>query len=62
MVPLTDFLVGVLSAMVLYGVLYRFLDEPPAVKPRLTDEPTPAGKHAVATHSDAPQRHQRQAS
>lgn len=28
MVPMTDFLTGVLSAMILYGVLYRFFDSP----------------------------------
>ena len=28
MVVLTDFLVGVLSALVLYAILYRFLDRP----------------------------------
>ncbi len=30
MVPVTDFLVGVLSALVIYGVAYRFLDHPEA--------------------------------
>lgn len=30
MVPLTDFLTGVLSALILYGVLYRFFDRPRA--------------------------------
>lgn len=30
MVPLTDFLAGVLSAMTIYLVLFRFLDKPPA--------------------------------
>ena len=28
MVPVTDFLIGVLSALALYGVLYRFFDTP----------------------------------
>ena len=28
MVPMTDFLTGVLSALILYGVLYRFFDSP----------------------------------
>lgn len=39
MVPVTDFLVGVLSALALYGVLYRFLDGPPAAERRWTDKP-----------------------
>lgn len=30
MVPLTDFLAGVLSALVIYGVLFKFLDKSPA--------------------------------
>jgi SulP family sulfate permease len=29
MVPMTDFLIGVLSALVLYGLLYRFFDRAP---------------------------------
>jgi MFS superfamily sulfate permease-like transporter len=33
MVPMTDFLIGVLSALVLYGVLYRFFDRAPPAKP-----------------------------
>jgi MFS superfamily sulfate permease-like transporter len=32
MVPMTDFLIGVLSALVLYGVLYRFFDRAPPVE------------------------------
>jgi MFS superfamily sulfate permease-like transporter len=32
MVPMTDFLIGVLSALVLYGVLYRFFDRSPPVE------------------------------
>ena len=28
MVIVTDFLTGVLSAMIIYGVLYRFFDKP----------------------------------
>jgi MFS superfamily sulfate permease-like transporter len=28
MVVMTDFLIGVLSALILYGILYRFLDRP----------------------------------
>jgi SulP family sulfate permease len=36
MVPMTDFLIGVLSALVLYGLLYRFFDRapPPEHEPR----------------------------
>lgn len=34
MVPMTDFLTGVLSALVLYGVLYRFFDSPGASQDR----------------------------
>jgi hypothetical protein len=33
MVPLTDFLIGVLSALVLYALLHRFLDRPTAAHP-----------------------------
>ncbi len=39
MVPLTDFLTGVLSALIIYAVLVKFLDTPAAV-----DEPTTAKK------------------
>jgi MFS superfamily sulfate permease-like transporter len=60
MVPLTDFLIGVLSAMALYGVLYRFLDEPPAAKPKLADAPAPAERRAAADTAERPP--QRQAS
>lgn len=35
MVILTDFLVGVLSAMFIYGVLYRFLDRPAKASPSI---------------------------
>jgi MFS superfamily sulfate permease-like transporter len=33
MVAVTDFLIGVLSALVIYGILYRFLDRPPSAGP-----------------------------
>jgi MFS superfamily sulfate permease-like transporter len=36
MVPMTDFLIGVLSALVLYGVLYRFFDRSPPVESQKT--------------------------
>lgn len=45
MVPLTDFLVGVLSALAIYGVLYRWLDTPhepqpqPALQPPVEKRP-----------------------
>jgi SulP family sulfate permease len=38
MVPITDFLVGVLSALALYGALYRFLDTP-VERPHLASGP-----------------------
>jgi MFS superfamily sulfate permease-like transporter len=42
MVPMTDFLVGVLSALVIYGVLYRFLDESaPHLAPQTAGAPMP---------------------
>jgi len=44
MVAATDFLVGVLSALVLYGVLRRFLDEPRAA---LADAEVRARSHAA---------------
>jgi MFS superfamily sulfate permease-like transporter len=30
MVPMTDFLTGVLSALIIYAVLFKFLDKPAA--------------------------------
>ncbi len=33
MVAATDFLIGVLSALVIYGLLFKFLDRPPSRKP-----------------------------
>jgi MFS superfamily sulfate permease-like transporter len=48
MVAVTDFLIGVLSALAIYGVLYRFLDrsppaeEPPDHQPRREPLKTPA--------------------
>lgn len=38
MVPLTDFLTGVLSALVLYAALYRFFDHPAPTKERADQE------------------------
>ena len=37
MVPVTDFLIGVLSALVLYGVLHRFFDTPAVERPHLAE-------------------------
>jgi len=43
MVIVFDFLTGVLSAMVIYGVLYKFLDKPAAGKSE-TEESRPASE------------------
>jgi hypothetical protein len=43
MVPATDFLIGVLSALVLYGLLYRFFDRSPPAVP----VPRPHESHRV---------------
>lgn len=40
MVIVTDFLTGVLSAMVLYGLLFKFLDKPHGQKAGAREEPT----------------------
>lgn len=37
MVPLTDFLVGVLSALVIYAVLYRFFGKPIKIEASIED-------------------------
>jgi SulP family sulfate permease len=50
MVPVTDFLIGVLSALVLYGVLHRFLDSARAVE--LRDKRLPALAANAATSND----------
>jgi sulfate permease, SulP family len=39
MVPVTDFLIGVMSALAIYGVTHRWLDTPHLTKPHLTEEP-----------------------
>ena len=42
MVAVTDFLIGVLSALVLFGILHRFLDRPrPPSKPTEVERPQP---------------------
>ncbi len=58
MVPMTDFLIGVLSALVVYGVLYRFLDEaPPHLAPQTSDAALPAHHaHHEAHHGLAVER------
>ena len=50
MVPMTDFLTGVLSALVLYGVLYRFFDSPGE-----------SGDRDASTHEHWEQPHERRA-
>jgi sulfate permease, SulP family len=63
MVPMTDFLVGVLSALVLYGVLYRFLDTPAVERPHLASGPAgePHQHHGVPIERE-PLEKKRQAS
>jgi hypothetical protein len=55
---MTDFLIGVLSALVIYGVLYRFLDEaPPHLAPQTADAVLPAHHaHHEAHHGLAVER------
>jgi sulfate permease, SulP family len=43
MVPLTDFLTGVLSALIIYGVLAPFLDRQPRTEPEPQAEPAKTG-------------------
>jgi len=53
MVPATDFLIGVLSALVIYGLLYRFLDEAsPHLAPQTAAGPLPA-QHSMHTSQRA---------
>ena len=49
MVPLTDFLAGVLSALVIYALLFKFLEKPPV--PCQPHEPTEP-KHEAAIDQD----------
>jgi len=44
MVPLTDFLTGVLSALIIYAVLVKFLDTPAPVEPSADEKPTSGEK------------------
>ncbi len=46
MVPLTDFLTGVLSALILYAVLYRFFDRPARPTERTEDDQLQNVEHA----------------
>lgn len=46
MVIITDFLTGVLSATIVYGVLFKFLDKPLAQKVEDREELVPAGQPA----------------
>jgi SulP family sulfate permease len=60
MVAVTDFLIGVLSALVIYGILYRFLDTP-AAAPHLAQETAGAVPHPTVPTAEE-LRKQRQAS
>ncbi len=55
MVIIFDFLTGVLSAMVIYGVLYKFLDKPPSGKGQ-HEELLPATEPLLAGQSQAEAR------
>lgn len=61
MVAVTDFLIGVLSALAIYGILYRFLDPPAAAKPHLAEQPAEVTDPLIAD-AEVPRRKQRQAS
>jgi hypothetical protein len=69
MVPMTNFLVGVLSALVIYGVLYRFLDEaPPHLAPQTAGAPITAhhaphnAHHGLAAELEGEAKKRKQAS
>lgn len=51
MVAVTDFLIGVLTALVLYGILYRFLDRP-RPDPRDGDGGGAAARRPAGFHAD----------
>ena len=59
MVPLTDFLIGVLSALALYAVLHRFFDTPAVATPHLADVPN---EYQAAAKTQPLRAKQRQAS
>ena len=64
MVPMTDFLIGVLSALGWYAVLYKFLDTPAQTdedKPHLAEQPEEQPQQHSAAVPHEPRR-QRQAS
>jgi sulfate permease, SulP family len=50
MVPATDFLIGVLSALIIYAVLFKFLDRPSNPSERSSEFSTAAPKRD-RTHS-----------
>jgi SulP family sulfate permease len=57
MVIVTDFLTGVLSGMILYGVLVKFLDKPPQPRAKLLgDEEQAAGPAAANGHGQPHER------
>ncbi len=62
MVPVTDFLIGVLSALVLYGVLHRWLDEPPVERPHFAEQPAEPHHRQAAEFANEERTQQRQAS
>ena len=49
MVAVTDFLIGVLSALVLYALLYRFLNAPAEARPHLAAVPAAGSMTARST-------------
>jgi sulfate permease, SulP family len=49
MVAVTDFLIGVLSALAIYGVLYRFLDRPRSAVVEQADHMPAAASHLAIT-------------
>jgi SulP family sulfate permease len=61
MVPVTDFLIGVLSALALYGVLHRWFDTPVLTQPHLAEVPEAEPAERQSTPKSDRER-QRQAS
>jgi MFS superfamily sulfate permease-like transporter len=57
-VATTDFLKGVLSALVIYAVLYKFLDTPAVTAPHLADQPDADEIPEVAASAEQPRRRQ----
>ena len=60
MVPATDFLIGVLSALAIYGVTYRWFDMPqeaePALEPSFAPQRRAADRTQVADNRHAERR------